>query len=441
MRKILLLPLIFVLLTHITSYCQTVDIVPGQSEINFLLGETGKSGSSVIQPVQIKVVYQAPKPTANANYIVTFGIINQTTGIAALSLNPKITNSPFGGYIINNNAFKAKPDTATFTVNIETDATTKLTGAESFDIKITTAGAGSSVHRVLITTESTVEAEKKKKQSQENPFETGAISIGHSFDFFGKSNALISYADAFIFKPNSIRIGKDAPAYKYGFAVKIYQNKSITIDSLNSIGVPFKLITQSLLNPFQPPVNDSVLLKQEALARKASYTSTNWGMSLRLFRDISYKNEKVKFYLGLHGEFLRRDIKTTYEYKTEKDTVIKVKTSELSFPNVTPVEKKSVQSEFYIAPYAEFLYVDDNIKTYFSLIPVGLHLFKNSVLDNLTEGKCFWLGQFDMVIRKINLKIGAECRGLYNDRAQPYWNVFISKAFSWDKIAELFFDK
>lgn len=440
MIKFLLpIPFIAFLGLTISAPAQTVDIVPEQSEINFLLSEP-QGKSSVTQQIKLRVKYSGSKP-AN-DYVVQLAIAGQSPGIAAFSLNPVITNIPVGGFLIDNDAFKSNPDTISFTVSITLNASQRLTGAEFFDFKMNNPGAGTSVHRVMISTQSTAEAEKKKKEKEENPYETGAVSIGHSFDFFGKSNALISYADAVLFKPNSFRIGKAyEKEYKYGFGVKIYQNKSITIDSLNRSGVLDKFVNQSLLNPFQPPVNDSVLLKQEILNRKVSYTSTNWGMSLRLFRDISYRNEKVKFYLGLHGEFLRRDIKTTYEYKTEKDTTIKVKTSELAFVNQTPLERKSAQSEFYAAAYLEFLYADEQVKTHFSLIPAGLHLFKNSASDNITKAKCFFMGQFDLVIRKINLKVGAECRGLFNDRAQPYWNVFISKAFSWDKIAELFYEK
>jgi|GEM_PF-6951147 len=278
-----------------------------------------------------------------------------------------------------------------------------------------------------------VNKESKKKSS----LEIGALSIGHSFDFFGKENALISYADIYIFCPNSFSIGKNPDGEKYGFALKLYQNKSLTVDSLNSGGSIFKFINQTLVNPFQPPVNDSVLLKQELLTRKTSYKSTNWGMYLRLFRDISYTNKKTKFYLGLHGEFLRRNIETSYEYKSEKDTIIKVKSDKIPYLNSTPLKRNSVQSELYIAPFLQFLYTNDDIAGHFSLIPIGLNLYNSSVLDNTTNSKAFFLCQFDLVIKTINIKLGAECRGLYHVQSQPYWNVFISKSFTWEKLKEL----
>lgn len=272
-----------------------------------------------------------------------------------------------------------------------------------------------------------------------NKFDIGAISVGHSFDFFGKDNALISYADAYIFKPYSIRIGKKVTEKKYGFAIKLYQNKSVTVDSLNNSGSLYKFINQTLINPLQPPVNDSVDLKQQVLTRKTSYKSTNWGMYLRLFKDISYKNDNTKFYLGLHGEFLRRDIQTTYEYTSEKDTVIKIKSNQVAYQAAAPLGKNSIQSELYIAPYLEFVHQDKDISVRFSLIPAGLNLNRSTTLNNTTYGKIFYLGQFDLILNKLNLKLGAECRGLWGAKNQPYWNVFISKSFSWSKLTELIF--
>ena len=262
----------------------------------------------------------------------------------------------------------------------------------------------------------------------------------YSFDFFGKDNALISYADAYIFKPNSISIGKNATKKKYGFAIKLYQNKSVTVDSLSSSGNLYKFINQTLINPLQPPVNDSVYLKQEVLNRKTSYKSNNWGMFIRLFKDISYKtNDKTKFYLGLHGEFLRRDILTTYEYASEKDTVIKIKSNQVPYQGTAPLGKNSIQSELYLAPYMEFVHQDDDISVRFSLIPAGLNLNRSTLLNNTTYGKIFYLGQFDLIINKINVKLGAECRGLFQTKSQPYWNVFISKSLSWSKLTDLIF--
>ena len=286
---------------------------------------------------------------------------------------------------------------------------------------------------VLKITNKEDEAKSKKK----NKLEIGAISIGHSFDFFGKDNALISYADVYVFRPNSFSIGKNPKEEKYGFAVKLYQNKSLTTDSLNTNGSIYKLINQTLVNPLQPPVNDSVFLKQEVLSRKSSYKSNNWGMYIRLFRDISYINKKTKFYLGLHGEFLRRNIETTYEYKSEKDTILKIKSNQIPYSGAAPLSKNSIQSEFYLAPYIEFLHSNDDISVHFSIIPAGLNVYRQTILNNTTFNKFFFMGQFDLILNELNIKLGAECRGLYNVKSQPYWNVFISKSFSWSKLKDL----
>ena len=280
----------------------------------------------------------------------------------------------------------------------------------------------------------------KEKEEKKNKLEIGAISIGHSFDFFGKDNALISYADAYIFGPNTMCIGKNAEEKKYGFAVKLYQNKSVTVDSLNTSGNLYKFVYQTLVNPLQPPINDSIFLKQEILNRKTSYKSNNWGMYIRMFRDISYTtNDKTKFYFGLHGEFLRRDIVTTYEYQSEKDTVLKVKSNQIPYTGNKPVGRNTIVSEFYVAPYIEFVHQNDDINVRFSVIPAGLNVYRSTTLDNITFSKMFFMGQFDLIINKINVKLGAECRGIYSVKSQPYWNVFISKSLSWAKLTELIF--
>lgn len=280
----------------------------------------------------------------------------------------------------------------------------------------------------------------KEKDEKKNKLEIGAVSIGHSFDFFGKDNALMSYADAYIFGPNTMCIGKNAKEKKYGFAIKLYQNKSVTVDSLNTSGNLYKFVYQTLVNPLQPPVNDSIFLKQEILSRKTSYKSNNWGMYIRMFRDISYTtNDKTKFYFGLHGEFLRRDIVTTYEYQSEKDTVLKVKSSQIPYSGSKPVGRNTIVSEFYVAPYIEFVHQNDDINVRFSVIPAGLNVYRSTTLDNITFSKMFFMGQFDLIINKINVKLGAECRGIYSVKNQPFWNVFISKSLSWAKLTELIF--
>jgi hypothetical protein len=412
----------------------TYQIISAQSNINYLKSETGGS-SSVEQAVEVKVTFRGVEPITNVP--LNFVLINPNA--YPIVANPAITNIPVGGYYIPKEKIGTSPDTITFTVNIKIDAIPAITINEIFDLQLAGFTALTDPrHRVIIESISTKQAEKDTKEKKKDKMNIGAVSIGHSFDFFGKDNALISYADAFIFKPNSISIGKKATEKKYGFAIKLYQNKSVTVDSLNTAGNLYKFINQTLTNPLQPPVNDSVYLKQEVLNRKTSYKSNNWGMYIRLFKDISYTtNDKTKFYLGVHGEFLRRDILTTYEYKSEKDTVIKIKSNQIPYQGTAPLGKNAIQSEFYVAPYIEFVHLDDEINVRFSVIPMGLNVYRSTVLNNTTFNKAFFMGQFDLIINKINVKLGAECRGLYNVKSQPYWNVFISKSLSWDKLKEL----
>lgn len=435
MKKILCLLGVTVLLM-VKGYSQvTFEIIPGQSKINYLKSEAG-SNSSVEQAVEVKVTFKGVAPAADIP--LSFVITSPYT--IGIPINPVITNIPVGGYFISAKKVKAKPDTVVFKVNIAINATTALSADEFFDLQLVGFVATSDPrHRVTITSTSTEEAETEAKANKKNKIEIGAISIGHSFDFFGKDNALISYADAYIFSPGSISIGKNAKKKMYGFALKLYQNKSLTIDSLNTNGGVYKFINQTLVNPLQPPVNDSVLLKQEILNRKTSSKSNNWGMYLRLFRDISYTtNDKTKFYLGIHGEFLRREIQTSYEYKSEKDTLLKVKSTQVPYSGTAPLGKSITQSELYVAPFIEFVHSNKDINVHFALIPFGLNAYRSTVLNNVTIRKAFFMGQFDLIFNELNFKLGAECRGLFSDVTnQPYWNVYISKSFSWEKLKDL----
>ena len=66
----------------------------------------------------------------------------------------------------------------------------------------------------------------------------------------------------------------------------------------------------------------------------------------------------------------------------------------------------------------------------------SLRVPRCGILRESEEGPA--MGQFDLIINELNIKLGAECRGLYHDVTnQPYWNVYISKSFAWEKLKDL----
>src|SRR5213075_2421838 len=121
------------------------------------LSETG-GNSTTTQSIKIRVEYKGVGTISN-DQVVQFVLSNLSAGAP----NPAIVNIPVDGFSIDKKKFKTKPDTITFTVNISIDATQKLTASEFFDIHISGAPATDPYHRVMISTQSTAEAEKKKK--------------------------------------------------------------------------------------------------------------------------------------------------------------------------------------------------------------------------------------------------------------------------------------
>jgi len=238
---------------------------------------------------------------------------------------------------------------------------------------------------------------------------------------------------------------------KYGIQVGIYGNRTMT-QSDTSVNTSFTSRIESF-------GTDSVIYFRDTATKMTSRKSDNIGAFFSPLIPVGFLTDgNLKVYYAPNFEFIwrRTMIESAYENNatSHRDTVRNRFPANVAFPLVTPLSIKVNQNiyDVYLGLLGiMFRYENDDISIRlqgavgfnFNYVPVGGFSSINPVFQRNTRG--YFQGRLIITEPTTGFTIGAEVSNFfgkyknppYYSKAQPYYNVTLSKAFNLKNLAAI----
>lgn len=256
-----------------------------------------------------------------------------------------------------------------------------------------------------------------------NPYR---LSIGASFDFFNKLSATDLYGDVYVFLPN---IGE-----RWGFEMGIYQNRSVSVDSLNidSLSRP-RRFDQITIERFETDGMSMIRYQERAVRlNRSQVTIDNLGFYISSLYNMQFPSEAFSLYGNIYFELIRREF--TYKYDVEySDPVIREVAEELyrGDRRILPNARRSQLDAFiglgvtmhFLTPAIEVVY---NANLGYSRTSLELSEYNLIMRARIIEGTT-------------GIKLGIDYRG--TPYTSEVFTVYAAKEVSLAKIVDLFIKK
>lgn len=252
--------------------------------------------------------------------------------------------------------------------------------------------------------------------------------IGTNFDFVDGVQAKNLYYHLQVFVPKAL-------TNRWGFMGGIQENTQVTIlqDSLSNSSsrgeVPFRLGSFSRID------TQYVITQVDSPITNTSTSSKALNLYFQpVFRIHEWNNDNAltSIYVYANMNLIRKvdNFSQTYNYQNARQLVIPLD-SIRSFRTIPPnVSNESVSYQYYYGLGFMLYHNSPSIELNMKLMMGTAHFDKS-----------FWVGyygtEFGVRVKKLNGIIGAEYRGTLNQHNPTYFNVYLSKLFSLEKIWEI----
>lgn len=231
---------------------------------------------------------------------------------------------------------------------------------------------------------------------------------------------------------------------KFGFLAGMYQNRNF-IDGTPKLfdNDIFKDANERFISSTrisEPLINsgDSGRLIHEVLERKITLTTKSTGIYFDvLYYLLGAKNNKL--YGTINFNYINRNIIFDYTYNTlKRDTTTRISITPEEIINnkytlENPTSKVISTHEHYFALGLYYRFTD---KSY--AFDIGGNFgYTGIIYNNTNDIYPFYNLHASFSNLEYGFKIGFDTRSAFSNGTSPYWTVYVGKAFSINKIAEL----